>query len=1133
MAVDTEPDKKDSNAHASYNRAVNVDVRSKGLKITANYVEKHHLELSHHFAHTYQLDYQLGDGPKHKSIMRIECAHDKFEIESRVFDTDLIRINAKKMEGEGSQNGEHMVEGSVAVFGSKKSPIVFNAQVKNFNTFIVTAHRQATPDRKLKSSGGLILGQIADYRIETIDGATKNSVLHASVQLDEANFLKSEYGFDNERAKSLLKDARDSILEWTDSARAQITKMETGAADEVKRMWDNMDDHWADFQPVSAHYKEEFEKIAKELASDRTVQDATKFLRNVLAVIVRTMADLIKELREFYNKLKMAVQENVKKVCDVIAHDFIPEMRKAVQKLVNVVSLLIEEITKIVFTILIKMADILKMYQTELNSLATSISESMQDFARAVTRMLITVKDECAKLVKDLYEEIKATPFAEFVREKWENVGANSNAVITWRPSEQFAMFVDDILYAIHDMLPNDDLKKAVATLQAYISKKLRGNDDVNDWQEIKTIVNSVISALDAILKECKSSDAIKYGVHKMAESLRSAILSTTSWQQWSQIALSGNDVNLNPTPIELLRKLRKVRTQDILYKFDKMASLIQGRNVITFDRRNVTLPTESAQCSFMLVSDAQDRNFTIFVDFATDGAKIDGITLIDREGDTFTLKDGGRVAHNGQPADFPVRSTHSAAFRKFHSVYLASHYGIEVGCLEDLTVCGFMVSGFYHGRLRGLLGNGNNDPYDDYTLPNGKLAQTELQFISAYTMPDTCTTAPKATAHEHHEKSDSSDICEQIFEPASQMAPCYPFVDVTPFKHACQHGVATKMDGADCAAALAYVATCAAHRVWSRVPDKCVKCNDAPDGKVRMLGEKIAHKQPAQMADIVIVLDQNTDYKVVYEQLIKPLTVQIRDKLTTKGVKDVRFVLIGYGGGQRKWPSLFTSSNGNLKFDGSNVANSFKFTDKENDTTPYWFTDSDTVNSALKALRNTVFYELFLDNPVGYNAYKMAKNYPFRAGALKAILMFPHDCVASKLIYLARLQIWLYGRKNSIAHHTFTNVADMKLKTNEVATKDIVSFSKQGIQFRNGEEMKNLNDLRYEYENMCADTTLHLGGSVYSADNFVVATEPERKQFSDVFAQNVVADMLTQDGDKVCTCARDNLFSFGRFSCK
>lgn len=36
--------------------------------------------------------------------------------------------------------------------------------------------------------------------------------------------------------------------------------------------------------------------------------------------------------------------------------------------------------------------------------------------------------------------------------------------------------------------------------------------------------------------------------------------------------------------------------------------------------------------------------------------------------------------------------------------------------------VCYVRVSGYYHGKVRGLLGDANNEPYDDYILPTGKV---------------------------------------------------------------------------------------------------------------------------------------------------------------------------------------------------------------------------------------------------------------------------------------------------------------------------------------------------------------------------------------------------------------------------
>ena len=42
--------------------------------------------------------------------------------------------------------------------------------------------------------------------------------------------------------------------------------------------------------------------------------------------------------------------------------------------------------------------------------------------------------------------------------------------------------------------------------------------------------------------------------------------------------------------------------------------------------------------------------------------------------------------------------------------------------------MCVLRVSGFYMGKLRGLFGDGNNEPYDDFTLPSGKVRKNILK---------------------------------------------------------------------------------------------------------------------------------------------------------------------------------------------------------------------------------------------------------------------------------------------------------------------------------------------------------------------------------------------------------------------
>lgn len=80
----------------------------------------------------------------------------------------------------------------------------------------------------------------------------------------------------------------------------------------------------------------------------------------------------------------------------------------------------------------------------------------------------------------------------------------------------------------------------------------------------------------------------------------------------------------------------------------------------------------------------------------------------------------------NNKPAEFPANTKNLHAFLvpSYQVASVSSKYGVQLACsYKSPMVCVIRVSGFYHGRLRGLLGDGNHEKYDDYTLPSGKVS--------------------------------------------------------------------------------------------------------------------------------------------------------------------------------------------------------------------------------------------------------------------------------------------------------------------------------------------------------------------------------------------------------------------------
>lgn len=202
-------------------------------------------------------------------------------------------------------------------------------------------------------------------------------------------------------------------------------------------------------------------------------------------------------------------------------------------------------------------------------------------------------------------------------------------------------------------------------------------------------------------------------------------------------------------------------------------------------------------------------------------------------------------------PAELPVRSADLAAYRNYHIVTLRSTAGVAVFCTPDLLGCSISVSGYYHGHIKGLLGNGNNEPFDDFTQANGKIVASESDFANSYKI-GSCG-AVQAKSHQDQE----NPTCSKLFGWESSLRYlllffavttsswkelqallsktlcfwysssnivitfryCYPFVPTENYKIACTHGLAAGVKDTEEAIAKAYVAACNQRNIPIRVP--------------------------------------------------------------------------------------------------------------------------------------------------------------------------------------------------------------------------------------------------------------------------------------------------------------------------
>lgn len=391
------------------------------------------------------------------------------------------------------------------------------------------------------------------------------------------------------------------------------------------------------------------------------------------------------------------------------------------------------------------------------------------------------------------------------------------------------------------------------------------------------------------------------------------------------------------------------------------------GEHFFTFDGRHLTFP---GSCNYVLVQDALENNFTLVANLV-DG-KLNSLTLFDK-GDSVEVSKDGSVTLNGAPTELPAHGKDLAVWRRFYSVSVATRYGLHLLCSTDLRVCHVTVNGFYHGRLRGLLGNGNHEPYDDFVLPSGEFTEDDAAFGNSYGL-GSCKPVAGVT-HEH--KSD--ELCNTLFGSGSDLRLCYFMVPHKNFKDACADAVtkATDKKDAACNMALLYASTCKLEHIPVNVPDACAKCK--VEGKDVEVGDDFTVQLPQKQADVVLVVDTT-----VKPELVNGIVNDLRKEFNSRQMTDVHVSIVGYNKDE-KYVYLFTTKGG-LDFTGTypNVP----LTDFPKTQKPVVTGDERIDSFTAKLFALTQQLQADLGQSPGGRAVKEALDYPFRPTAAKHVLV-------------------------------------------------------------------------------------------------------------------------------------------------
>lgn len=980
-------------------------------------------------------------------------------------------------------------------------PVVLQSNFKGLSS----AKFSLNQDKFFSVDGNFAVNKAASFKVLGLG----KELLNANIALDTTHFLSTEYNVNEENAKSFLQSFNKQLQNDLEASKAEFEKKYTQLTAELNQVFNNLVVALPDVGKFQADYSEQLKKLQDELMQDPTIKQFVEFVTKVYASVNEVVAQLTQVYAESFKKVSAIVTDLVGQLTETFNTKVMPVLKDLYTKTEQVLFGVYEDSLKLVVALFERTVKALKVFEEDFNKVAKSLSELFKSFAQTFNKAVATLDKEFKELYKLVQEYFESFDEFKVVKETFKEY---------FDGLDRYAyQLLKELLTLAEDLYPVPEIKTFTASVNKYVTSKLE-NKPVNDVEELKTIFVNFVKAVNLLFDRFSSTLSTTLDEPGFAGGFPSFV----TFKLFPYVS------SVKFSPLSYLRNEKFYSVRDFLYQFRPYAwnpfavvppftmhgEVADGSHFFTFDGRHFTFP---GSCQYVLASDFVDGNFSIVAN--VENGKLKAVTLMDK--DVVELNDKGVVTLNGKATDLPLHKNDVHVWRRFYTVNLLTTYGASVMCTTDLKVCHFTVSGFYLGKLRGLLGNGNNEPYDDFTLPNGKVSESSTDFANSYKATKTCAAVadPGHASHEH-----SSPVCSKLFGSDSSMRYCYFFKDQTNYREACEHAVhdAENADEAGCSIAYAYASACRLELIPVDVPAQCKKCSVG--GKDVSVGDAFSVKSPQKQADVVMVVD--TSMGPLLGELVQATINDLRKELKSNGVPDVQVVVLGYNRNQ-KYVSLFTSGG---KLDYTGKLGQADVSGPEN-CKPL-VTGNEKVDEFLKTLHDLgekVAEDLAMTPDA--RAFLEALQYPFRSTASKSIVLVhsddsekaPNPTRAVKSL-LATLDLKTKG----IGLHVVTPVKSLGITNSkdQKKVKEIVGFnSKQAFTLADSKKRTNIgstdlkNSLKYDSD-LLVDMVQQNDGFVFVLQNFSGQKQAkDKKSFVAVLASALGDYMSRTEVSSDCVC--------------
>ncbi|XP_008560242.1 apolipophorins [Microplitis demolitor] len=1014
-------------------------------------------------------------------------------------DKDLLRADTTM---EWSKNLQK-IETECSLLGNP--PVVVSFEAHDLNSFKYQSYQKDKPDTKLSINGRLVVGQVAEYHADFYKNGEKKNLFSIGIYLDESRFLKPTFAYQKDNVAMTIDFYRELSVKRIEQLKEVFKAISNEANTEFRDLFEHLKKAQPNWKPALEYYQAELKKLEQELNADTTVKEIQATLNKVFGGLINAITQVVSQFMKRAAELNKQIHEIADKINDALQAVY-PRIKKSFDEILHAGIEVTDAASKLAATYIKAILDIVNQHQKEIKEIIGLVSELVHDIAKIVMKGYVQIEHEVQSFIKLTTEQIQALPVYEMIKEKYQEL-------IKFKIPDAILMPIEEAFNQLKRMLPTEELREFFNALYSYIMKHLK-HQKVDDGTEIKNIYGHAVEATYSVITLLKNRGNTDQFLGLIDIRLPSYLGYVKDLPGVPILRVSLINLIRNhelPSIMDVYHAYRPtLYPSDIIPPFSKTGIVVEGGHFFTFDGRHLTL---AGTCDYVLAQDTRDGNFSVVGTF--NSGKLISVTIT-APGESITLKNNGNILVDNKPAEYPASTKNLHAFLTLPIVNVKSDYGVHVACSQKAPmICSVRVSGFYHGKLRGIFGDADNEPYDDFTLPSGHITEKEDEFGNAYKLNPGCAAAP-AVDHHHHQRNPK---CTEYFSGSSSMSSCFNYVNPGIYRQACDHAMSADTPRAACLISAAYYAACRKERVYIAIPADCASCKVGKDEI--SIGNTFSVKIPKKEADIVFVVEQDSKNEKVFHELIVPMIAELKTELGQHGITDVHVGLIGFGE-HMKWPQHYTTG-GSINIDGDVKNINFS------PSTPLISLEEAKEGDAKTRLK---YAKQKLDIELGTfkltDAYEEAIHYPFRAGAVKVVVgVIASPCEKSPLpLSLQHLRLFMGEKIYRDLGATYYHVGYLNdILVSGKPQKNVVGFdAESGYTFADNKKKPlegsiDKNNLVLTNKDVCAGFAVTSGGAAFSSNHFLDAKPNQKKQFMQIMARRLAEGITDTELQEDCVC--------------